>query len=72
MALKPEDKSTLEDIPPSGYPAVSDSMGSLRTPPGRYPILRIILPAGISDTIDRIRIDFGRRVSQPYGIPGGG
>ena len=65
MALKPDDKSTIEAIPPSGYAAVSDSIGSLRTPPGRYPVLRIIFPAGISNTIDMITIGSGRRVSQP-------
>ena len=55
MALKAEDKSALEDTPPRGYPAVSDSIGSLRTPTGRYPPRGIIRPVGISHTIDMSR-----------------
>ena len=60
MDLKPDDKSTLEDAPTSGRPAVSDMIGSMRTPPGRYPIRRIISPAGISNTRDRITIGPGQ------------
>ena len=65
MTLKPKDKSTLYDIPPIGYSDVADSIGSLRTPPGWCPPCRIIPHVGISSTIDTIRIDAERRVSQP-------
>ena len=52
------------------HPAVSDSIGSLRTPPGGYPIHRMTPPVGISNTIDRIRNDSGG--GQPYRTANGG